>query len=666
MQTTEAQHDPLSTNYLPSMEESEQVKLVEEKFREAEEARRILEETWLQCVAFRLGKQWHRYNWNTGQLELPRAPSWRVRATHNLIRPKARQASAALTADLPQLDVEPMSSQEQDRLAARVGKDVLQYLHERLRWEKLYVSVADWCVMCGTAFIKDAWDPYSQEMMAAPVAPDPLVAMGLEAPALDAETGEPLPPDVRGLLAPIGQITSQFVSPFEMYPQPGVQSWEDTEWVIHAKVRTLDYIRTRYPEKGRHVKSESENQNGGFLERRVSDIMEAGGERPVQRKQGSAVVLEYWEKPCEKYPDGRLITVANGVVLRASALPHQYLIQRRWLPFTCFVYEPYELRVWGQGLVEDLIPLQREYNRIVSDLLGILKTTGMPKILWPSTAGVGPQAWTTQPGEKIPFQVIPGETHQVLPQVIQPGAIPPVWLEMLDRIKADMDDVAMRHQVSTGNTVPGLTAGVSIQLTQEADNRAFGPIGALFHEAIAMHGMQALALAKENYAEQRLGYITGQEDARALFAFSATDLPDNADVRAVAASKTPMSRAAKQQQLFDLYDRGALGPPGSLPANITLLKRLEFGDVEQLAEEQQMFQQQQMMQQAAIQEQAAMQQMALQAQQGDQQAALEGQKAEQAQAQAQQGQEAQMQMEALKAMMQPAPAAPQGLRGKPQ
>lgn len=601
--------------YSPSLEHEAARRLVAERFREAEEARRPLDEVWLQCIAFVDGKQWHRFNWDTGVLELPKAPNWRVRAVNNLTRPKAAQAIAALVQDIPQLDVEPMSTEERDRYAARTGKQLLEYYHEALGWQDLYTSLARWCVWTGTAFTKSTWDPTEFDYHAVP---------GAAGIVEDPETGEPmlgtlgqdeegnaivLKPSLKGVLSQIGQVSTQFCSPFEIYPQPGAQAWKDVEWVIHAKVRSLEYIKARYPDMAPWIRPEGENSNPGYLERRVSDILDQGNPA-AGRHERTAVLLEYWEKPCTQYPRGRLITVCNGIVLRYQDLPYEHLIRRRMLPFTCFVYEPFELRVWGRGLVEDLIPLQRQYNSALSDMFGMLKTSGMPKMLWPRTAGAPPVNPLSQPGQVLLYMP-DAAGAAVKPEYWTPPPIPATWMQTLDRIEANMDHVAQRHLVSAGSAPTGVVAGVSIQLLQESDNRAFGPIVGGFHHAISRHGMQALALAKQFYDLQRLGHTIGQEDQRELIAFSASDLPDNADVRAVAASRTPMSRAAKTQQLFDLYDRGILGQPGSPDANRIMLRRLEFGDVEQLYEEQVAVQERQMMQQmqmAQMQAQSQLQQ----------------------------------------------------------
>lgn len=584
---------PLSPlNYLPTLEQARAIRELEEKFKLAEEARRPQEESWLECVAFEANKQWHRYNWNAGILELPKAPPWRIRATHNLIKPKVQQITSALVQDIPLLEVEPMSPQQRDQVKARTGRELLQYLHERLRWDRLYASLAKWASITGCSFVKGFWDPSQQDTQAVP-----LTYPGTTEPVLDPTTGEPI---IVGSRRHIGQVATQFCSPFELYPEPGSQSFPAAEWCFHAKVRSLKYIRDTYPEFGPFVSGEVGSQSPGYIERRVSDIMDGGsGQASPQHQDKSAVLLEYWEKPCPRYPEGRCITLCNGVLLRQRALPYPHLVERRLLPFTQFPYDPSDLSPWPRGLVEYLVPLQKAYNRALSDILGMLKMTGMPKILWPLECGAGTSGPTSEPGQLIKYLASAGGGAK--PEYWTPPNIQAAWFELLQVIKADFEDVSNRHMVSSGGAPPSVTAGVAIQLLQGADDSAFGPIRALFHDAMAEHGMAALSLAATFYDEARLGWSIGEEqDQRTLTAFSKADLPNAADVRAVASSKTPMSRAAKQQQLFDLYDRGVFGPPGSPIANATLLKRLEFGDVAKMAEEQQAYMVQQQRQQMEL------------------------------------------------------------------
>jgi hypothetical protein len=652
--------------YLPPEEDLATIREIEQKFREAEEARRPQEENWLLCVAFEQGKQWYRWDWNTGSLVLPKAPPWRVRESFNLIKPKVELAAAALLQDIPLLDVEPMSSQRQDQLKARTGKAFLRYAHERLRWERLLASLGKWAVITGSAFTKSFWDPSQQDTQAIPVI-DPMSGQQAQRLVLG-EDGKPkLEPLWQGSRRHVGQVATQFCSPFEIYPEPGVQSFADANWVIHAKVRTLKYIREAYPEVGPYVGGGASASTPGYIERRVSDIMDGGsGTTSVSRSENTAVLLEYWEKPCPKYPQGRCITVCDGRLLKQRALPYPHLIERRSLPFTQFPYDPSDLSPWPRGLVEFLVPPQKAYNRIWSEILGILILTGQPKVLWPAGGGLVPTGPTNQPGEILKYFASQGGQK---PEYWVPPGVTPGMFEALREIKADLEDISNRHMVSSGETPTNVTAGVAIQLLQEADNQAFGPKRSLFHDSFGEMGMHTLSLAAAFYDEARLGWTIGEEnDERNPAAFSRMDLPSYADVRTVASSKLPMSRAAKRQEVFDLYQMGLLGQPGSPEAARIVLRRIEFGDVEKIAEEIE-GQQQRQAQQAMMMELAKLQaqqqgQMQLQGQKGEQQRALAEETDTRMEEREAAGSERALAMDLMRQELMPAPPAPKAGRGR--
>lgn len=630
---------PYVPPYSPTEAQKRCVRQIEEKMRAAQQQRRVLDEVWIECVAVTIGKQWHRYNWNGGFLELPKAPSWVTRATHNLVKPKVAQVAAALVGDMPQLDVDPESNTEEDKLDARAGQDLLKYLQARLSWDTLFVSIGRWEAMCGMVYIKTLWDPSEMDMHAVPQF-DPMTGQQAFEPVIDPETGQPAvdpitgvpvqgKPIIKGEPGRIGQVKTVFVSPFEVYRQPGIQSWDENEWLIHSKLRTLEYVRERYPEFGKYVQPEVPSfTNGAYVERRVSDILQGGSTVPPNENQSWCVVLEYWRKPCENYPRGQLQVACNGVLLRDDVLPYEHLIVRRELPFVPFIYEPFELRIEGQGMVESLVPLQREYNLIWSRFIASVLLSSWPKMIKHATTDLGQQSVTDQPGEIVTYRGDP----TLKPEWWVPPPVPATVLESLDRIKADIDDIAYRHQVSSGSHVAGLSAGVSIQLEQEADNQSFGPIRTLFHAAIAKVGMHCLSLCRQFYDEDRLGYIIGEDDQPEIVAFNRERLPDYANVKPSTTAATPMSRAARQQMLLDLYKLGAFGPPGSPVANQILLERLEFGNVSEMIEQQQ----------AQAVEQQRMQMMQQQVQ-GDQAMAQQDQKHGQAMEMADRGEAAQLQ-----------------------
>ena len=82
--------------------------------------------------------------------------------------------------------------------------------------------------------------------------------------------------------------------------------------------------------------------------------------------QDYALVKEFWERPTKDHPQGRLIVVANGVLLYyLDRLP--YMVgddNRPALPFTKCVCITRPGCFWGKSIVQRMIPLQRRYNAV--------------------------------------------------------------------------------------------------------------------------------------------------------------------------------------------------------------------------------------------------------------------------------------------------------------
>src|SRR5690606_8768548 len=98
---------------------------IDERVKIGLEARMPYERQWWINLAFLAGQQWVVWNPQTRTLELPKAPSWRVRMTINHIEPMVRTALAKLTKNRPVSEVQPASTEERDINAARTGTKFL-------------------------------------------------------------------------------------------------------------------------------------------------------------------------------------------------------------------------------------------------------------------------------------------------------------------------------------------------------------------------------------------------------------------------------------------------------------------------------------------------------------------------------------------------------------
>ena len=78
-----------------------------------------------------------------------------------------------------------------------------------------------------------------------------------------------------------------------------------------------------------------------------------------------AIVKEYYERPCRRYPQGRYIVVANKKTLYVGTLPYKIGNDGEFdFPFVKIVSIYSTGCFWGKSVVERCIPIQRRYNAL--------------------------------------------------------------------------------------------------------------------------------------------------------------------------------------------------------------------------------------------------------------------------------------------------------------
>lgn len=391
------------------------------------------ERTWYFNIAFHLGHQWIAWNEYTRRIEEPKAPSWRVRITANHVAPIDNQIIAKLTKNRPIHQVIPATSEDADVNTARMGEKVLQYLARILKGQTKNQEMWLWGVITGTAFKVPYWDANAREV-------------------IDEENQTHL-----------GEAALDILSCFEVYPDIGATS-EDMDKILIARTRSLDYIREKYPDTGEEVHDEGISGKTP-VEERLFDMMNKSApdyQPPANKnvtnkdkdKRGNAIVKEYRQKPCSKYPKGRYIVFANNVLLNPENmdLPYKHLIKERKLGIIKYDYEKVPGRFWGKGRPEDLIPLQKEYNKCRSQIIEIKNLMAKPKWAVPIGSGIKKTHLTSEPGEVVYYN--PGVSA---PSQMQVASLPSYVLREPENTKGDMQDISGLHEVCVDDKTECLT-----------------------------------------------------------------------------------------------------------------------------------------------------------------------------------------------------------------
>ena len=137
--------------------------------------------------------------------------------------------------------------------------------------------------------------------------------------------------------------------------------------------------------------------------------------------ENSAVVHEYWELPSSEYPRGRRITTCSDkVLLYAEDIGFgEQDDSPRELPFFPFCHINVPGRLIPTCVVEQLIPVQREYNRSRSQIIENKNLVGNPMLIYPT--GALNEEPTNEPGQILEYNPGAGKPEYLNPPALGVG-----------------------------------------------------------------------------------------------------------------------------------------------------------------------------------------------------------------------------------------------------
>lgn len=490
---------------------------VHSQYQMAKRARQPFERQWYLNYAFYTGRQYVKFmgpgmpGGIVGKLYTPAAPKWRVRSVTNRIKPIVRTELSKLTSNRPNASVVPASTDDADLFAAQAGEAVWEYHYSMMKLHKKFTDAMFWMTICGTAYIKDWWDPDS----------------------------------VIGPQAYEGNISYGAVTPFHVFvPDIDLSDIEEQPYVINAYTRPVEWVMRNY---GLQVKptviSAHEIMGEGFFK-----ITQTSDTKP-----DSVLAIEMWLKPGAHrlLPDGGMITLIDRqiVALHDQGLPYDH----GEYPFTKFTHIPTG-QYYGSSVIEDLIGPQRDFNKTRSQIIEAKDRTAKPQLMAPR-GSVDVKKMTTQPGQVIEYR--PGVNP---PQPLPMQGLPGYVLEELNRVISDMEDLSSQHQVSRGEAPPGVTAATAINYLQERDDSVLSPT---FHdveagwEKIAKH---TLSHVVQFWDTERIITVTGSDGSFDSITLKGSVVATGTDIRMEAGSALPTSKSARQAFLLDMMGKGYIDP----------------------------------------------------------------------------------------------------------
>lgn len=525
-----------------------------EQFHAIKNARLATERQWYINLAFFFGKQnvvmQKAQSGGVGlgvsnRLWTPPAPYFRARPVINRIRPTIRAELAKLTSQKPSASIVPASAEDRDMYAAMAGEQIWDNEYRDKKLKLVIRRAVWWMLLCGTGFMKTWWDP----------------SCGPVGLVQDPKTGMPMQ-------SHLGDIQYIPETPFNVFaPDLREEEIENQPFIIHATTRSPDWVRMKFPKAmdGSAVNPSSADATELF----DSSFLNLIGTRNLE-KQRSCLVLEVWVKPygVPQFPNGAMFTIIDGKIVGGQGA----------MPFTHGKYPFAKIdhitggKFYGTSSIEDLLPLQKEYNRTRGQIIEAKNRMAKPQLIAPR-GSVDASKITSEPGLVIPYT--PGFDP---PRPLPLTPLPSYVLEELDRIKIDWDDISGQHDVSKGQVPPGVTAATAISFLQERDESIMAPTFDSLEEGIEKVAQMALSYVHDYWTVERMVKITGPDGSFDVMAFKGSELGENLDIKVEGGSSLPTSKAARQAFIMDLMKMGFISPQKGLEV-------MEIGGIEKVYEQ---------------------------------------------------------------------------------
>ena len=504
--------------------DAKRAKEITEDFERRREERRSLESGWLLNMNFYSGNQYCDVSPFGGVQKEDERFYWQSRRVFNHIAPMVEARIAKLEKLRPKLSVRAFSDEDADVKASKLATGVLRYAQERIRFAETVSKVTVWAEVCGSGFFKVAWDEKGGRQVAV---------------------------DENGAPVYEGEVSVTAVSPFEIYPDKlSVESVEELGSLIHARAVTVDEVYERFGVEVQGVEM-SELTLTGYSEPSAGKLpLENVGMRATAEKVG-IILIERYQRPSGKFPDGKLEIVAGGKLLYTGALPYiNGERSERVFPFVKQDCMRLPSAFFGASIVDRLIPVQRAYNAVRNRKHEFLNRLSMG-VLTVEDGSVDIDELAEdglQPGKILVYR-----QGGKAPEMLDTGSLPAEFSVEEEWLEKEFALISGVSDLSQNSTPSRVTSATGLQLLLAQDETRLSATLKSMESALKEVGRQILRLYREFAGSARLMTLTGENKQIQVKYFNATDLSVNDVQFETEEAETPDE---KRETVLKLYQAG--------------------------------------------------------------------------------------------------------------
>ena len=508
-------------------------KVVEEVMQDyylRREARKNLEAQWQLNINFMMGNQYSYIASNNSIKEDEKQYFWQEKEVFNHIAPIVETRISKICSNTPAITVVPATTDESDIESAKLSKEILKSVANRLNLIDIEKAVTTWSEICGTAFYKIVWNTNTGKMVATD------------------ETGKTIRE---------GDVEVEVVSPFEIFPDNlSCERIEDVKSIIQAKAVDISYIKTNWG-----VDVSPEDVHALSLDSKHSNIGGLGYDAHINKVANIAlknhcILIERYIRPTKNYPNGRLTIVAGGKLLFDNDLPYiNDELGLRTFPFVKQVSNYMPGNFFGVSVVDRLIPLQRAYNAVRNRKHEYFNRSVM-NVLAVEDGSIDTESLEME--GLSPGKVLIYRQGSKIPEIMQNPKLNVDFEAEEERLLGEFKTVSgVSDMMADGTAHYTNMSGVALQLLAEQDStRLSTPIDST-KLAIKTVAKFILRLYKQYAVVPRLLKICGEHGELQMYYWDNNEICSD-DVVFDTSSDTSESLVQRRSMLLDLIKQGLM------------------------------------------------------------------------------------------------------------
>ena len=519
---------------------------------ELQRGRDQLERAWKINLSFYKGKQYVFYNKRTRRIESLATedgdkPRYRVRIVANQIAPNSMGLLARLTKSKPQFFATPTSAGYENQKATEVAENLLDHWWNKFSLSEKREEAMLWSIICGNGFWKISWDDKvgsSVKLMLDPTNGNPIVDPLVERLFRENMEGMNVDPSQFETEVFEGDIRVDVISPFNVFLDDSAQVFEDCKYAFCSHPMGVEEVYSRF---GVRLKANAINRYPD------ETLPGAYSFSSSQTKENVREIFYGYFVPTTANPEGRVVAFTKSPDIVLYDVPWPYPFNE--LPLVKFPGMRIPGQLWDTSVVEQAVPLQKELNRTLSQLIEYKNLTLKPQMLAP--VGSLRQRMTDEPGAIFEYNPVAGKVPEAIPIPGLPGYVTQHLQDMGQRLK----DVFGLTELMQGTVPPNVEAGVAIDLLQEAATDRLAPQILMMEKALERCGNLILNLAQKYYTEPRLMMLSGGAGSKPrVEQFEHADILSGVQIKVEAGSGLPRTRAGKQARVFQMLNMGMITP----------------------------------------------------------------------------------------------------------